>query len=239
MKKKQLEKYINEYRATTKVSPDKDLCKRVDTTPQTTAEKPARLPVYRRLSFWGVAVIVLVIAFVLPIALSMELNSKANTTNIVNPPTTDDGISDNNAYLIYEKDLSYNLIDSIQAFHEAYAPYAHLPTINYADGRYQEIRLASDNKTIGFVAELSIVSETYFSLSVFTIEDNYKIEGISFDDFTDELSINDIVIKYKYIINEDYVYSMEFKRDGYLYQAIVTCYDETPIETILSDCFGL
>lgn len=231
---------MNEYRAMTKVSPDNDLCKRIGVTRQPTTQTTTRLPFYRRLSFWGVAFIVMVIAFVLPIALSLELKNEAalstpdNHVNIDNPPA-----SDNNTYLIYEKDLSYYLIDSIQAFEETHGIHAHLPTIECADGQYREIRLTSEGKTIGFIAELSVCSEKYFSLRVFTFTDRYKLNSMSFDDFTDETTRNDVVINYKYEIDEEYICSLEFHRDGYIYQAVVTCYDETPIEDILSDCFGL
>lgn len=281
MKKKQLEKYINEYRATTKVSPDKDLCKRQYTAEQPQEDVPDHTPIYRRLSFWGVAVIVLVMVSVLPAAVVSELKAAKNVPidagtsmevdNPVSPydpvspcdpadpvepsepasqedpigpndPVTPDTIDTGEPSIYYadETAITYDSIDDIEGYLDNHQMNVIMPTLDAIDKQFYTITLVSTNETIGISSQMFIYSEDYFSLIVYTFSGQYALDKIEFQDYTNEATIQDTVVSYKLRIDdEDYIYSLEFKYNGYLYQAIVTCYDEKPIPDILSDCFGL
>lgn len=215
---------MKEYRATIRLSPEQDLSARTaDAEPMPTERVK---PTFRwRPALLSVGVCVLVLAIVLPIALVFGPSKSNNTIT-------------NNLFYTDEEDVQMNTIGSIAEFNAK----NHTNLIVSDIGQHSQLferRLRANDEVIGLFGDYGIYADNYISFYLYVYTGQYRMETQWFKDYTDEIIIRDVTVKYKVDDEEDYRYIFEFERDGYLYQGAMTCYETDDIAQIIADCFDL
>ena len=219
MKRKKLNKLINEYRATAHW-PGRSLAQR----PRDAAieAKSTQRKAHLGRTFWYALACCWLLAIVLPVALVFGLPSNTWGTML-------SGYTKNNT-------VSIHAIDSIAVYNATYG--THLPDFPLLDGATRCYEIKENNLSVGMQLVITETTDTqYHKLFIAIYVSDYRMdEKTTFDS---ELAVGQTVVKYATELSDDLVFTMEFEYGGYACHARVFCQPEVTLRQALADCFGI